>query len=717
TAPRPPARCASPPGMSLCLSPQPRPRVPPPPRGTPGAEQAALNARARRGAVVETIHGRDVADPYRALEEDSPDTWEWIDAQTAATRRYIDERTDAGRVERLAALMSIGSIRDPAVAGGRVFYRKRGGDADQAALFVAVPGAEPRPLVDPNILGSRIAIDWHHPSPSGRYVAYGLSREGDERSTLHVIDVDSGERLDEAIPHAKWCRLSWLNDETGFYYTRYPRPGEPDHDPADEDAYFAHLFFHRLGAGPDGADDPLAFRLALRTDFVMPSVSPDDRWVVLNHFRGWSRSEVLLLDRAAPGPAPIPVDVGGDHLVAGEIHRDRLYLLTNQDRPKYRIVAAPLGSPADRTAWREIVPEGEWAIEEFGVARDALVVEYLENVASAVRLFDLDGRPAGEIDLPVPGYVDGPAVERRGDDVAFVFESFFHPPALFLHDPASATPRLVDAVASDVDPSEYEMRRETARSADGTPINVYLAHRGDLPRDGARPVLAQAYGGFNVPVLPRFRSHTLYWLERGGVLATANLRGGSEFGEEWHRAGMLGNKPRVFEDFEAVLRLLPTTGLTSPERIAILGASNGGLLMGAMVVRCPDAFRAAVAYVGLYDMVRFDRFPPAEIWTTEYGDPDDPSAFEYLHAYSPYHSAIDGTAYPAVLVETADRDTRVSWKHSTKFAARLQEATSSDRPILFYMDRSVGHGAGTGLSDAIRERARMYAFLEAELGM
>jgi prolyl oligopeptidase len=261
------------------------------------------------------------------------------------------------------------------------------------------------------------------------------------------------------------------------------------------------------------------------------------------------------------------------------------------------------------------------------------------------------------------------------------------------------------------------LTRGTSTSADGTAVPVFVVHRKDIPRDGARPTRVTGYGGFNVPILPGFQRNALYWLDRGGVFVEAVLRGGSEFGEEWHRDGMLENKHHVFEDFEAVLRWLPSTGLTSAEHIAIDGASNGGLLVGATIVRCPDAFRAAVGGVGLYDMVRFPQLPPAEIWMTEYGDPSEQDAFGWLYDYSPYHNVRDGTPYPSILIETADSDSRVSWKHSTKFAARLQAATTSGRPVLFHMDRAVGHGAGSGLADIVDKYARMYAFIETELGM
>lgn len=679
-------------------------------------ELAEVNAAARAGAVVETLFGREVADAFRTLETDDEVTRRWMEVQTAFTERYLAEHADPATAERLETFLSIGWFGNLSRAGGRTFYVKRDGEQEQGVLYVLEPGAaEPRALVDPNALGPRVALDWVFPSPGGRLVAYGLSEEGDERSVLYVLDLESGERLGERIDHTKWTSLSWLADETGFYYTRYPREGEADYDPENEDSYFGHLFFHALGADP--AQDPLVFRLAEKTDFVGPDVSPDDRWVVLNVFHGWSQSDVLLLDRTAAGAEPIPVDVGGEHLVSGEIRGDRLFLGTNEDHPRFRVVAAPLDRPADRAAWTEVVPEGAGTIEGWSFVGDGLAIRYTEEVASRLRRFDLDGAPRGEIELPMRGSVEGPIENRDDGTVLFVFTSFTQPPTLYAFEPEAGALRELDRVQSDLDPSRYELRRETVASKDGTPIVVDLVLPAGAAPDGSRPTLLTGYGGFNVPTLPGFVRNILYWLERGGIYAQASLRGGSEFGEEWHRAGMLENKHNVFDDMEAVLRWLPTTGLTSPEHIAITGASNGGLLMGAMLTRCPDAFRAAVASVGLYDMVRFPAFPPAEIWISEYGDPSQPEDFAWLYDYSPYHAVRDGTPYPAALVVTAEQDTRVSWKHSTKFAARLQEASSSGLPILFYLERSVGHGAGTGRSDLVRQYVRNYTFLETELGL
>ncbi|MBI2896035.1 MAG: S9 family peptidase [Deltaproteobacteria bacterium] len=682
------------------------------------AALSELNRTARAGAVSETMFGVVVADPYRSLESDTPATKAWIDAQNDRTARALARLADPARLQRLERLLSIGVITRPAIGGTSVFFLRREGEREQPALYVSQRGrVRAEPVVDPVTVGPRVALDWYEPSPSGRLVAYGLSDNGDERSTLKIAEVSTGRILPDTIPRTKWSRISWLNDERGFYYTRYPAPGEPAYDPDHEDTYFPRLFFHALGTDP--AADPLIFGGERGTDFPGAEVSPDDRWVAINVFRGWSASDVYLLDRRATGSAatPRPVVVGTDDLTTGRVHRGRLWLHTNVGAPRYRIATADPRTAAGPETWTDVVAEGPATIDAFTLSANRIVVHTIDDVRSRLHVYRPDGRLEREIELPTRGSVDGLAASPRADRVAFAWSSFFFPPALYSFDLRAARLDKLAEVSSDFDVSGFELEQARVPSADGTPINVYLVHRRGMARDGQNPVLVNGYGGFNISLLPTFARTALFWLEQGGVWAVANLRGGGEGGEAWHRAGNLENKPRVFEDFEAVLRWLSSSGISSPDRIAITGGSNGGLLMGAMITRAPEAFRAATTYVGLYDMLRYDRFPPAELWVTEYGTAQNEAQFRVLYGYSPYHRVRDGVRYPAVLVETADHDSRVYWGHSTKFAARLQEAQAGDLPIYFHMERQVGHGAGTRLTDLVRRFDRAYAFLEDQLGM
>ncbi|HEY8432051.1 MAG TPA: prolyl oligopeptidase family serine peptidase [Sandaracinaceae bacterium] len=715
------------PGAAHPTEPRPSAGDEEPPAPTELSEVQSLNARARQGAVTETLHGLEIADPYRALEEDSELTRAWIEAQTARTDAALAAWTDPSARRRLDTLLSIGVIGGPVVAGDRLFYTKREGDREQPALYVREGDRlREQPLIDPLTWGERAALDWYYPSPSGRYVAFGISVNGDERSTLRVLDVNEGRLLDDVIDHAKWSAVTWLHSEDGFYYRRYPRPGEPDYDAEHEDTYHMRLFFHRLGTDP--AEDTLVFSPPEGTDFPAAAISEDDRWLVVNNFRGWSQSDVYLFDRGrsrrerliAPTPERPWVEVvrGQDHLYSGEVHRGRLYVTTNEGAPRYRVaVVAPEHAP-DRERWRDVVPEGAGAIEGVELLRDRIVVHTIEDIASRVRVYGLDGRPAGEIELPGRGEIFGFHGDPGTGRLAIGFSSFVHPPALFTWSTRTRTLTEVDRVQTDFDFGRVALSQARVRSADGTEINVYYVHPREMPLDGSNRVLLTGYGGFNVSLLPGFQRIALYWVERGGVYAVANLRGGGEHGEEWHRAGNLANKVRVFEDFEAVIRWFGgESNISRPERIAITGGSNGGLLMGAMITRAPDAVAAVVANVGLYDMVRYHRFPPAELWITEYGSADDPTQLRWLYDYSPYHRVRDGVRYPAILITTADHDTRVHWAHSTKFAARLQEATGERDPhVYFHMVRQQGHGAGMRRSDTVDRYVRLFTFVERFVG-
>lgn len=690
-----------------------------------------LNAAARAGAATETLHGTVVEDPYRSLEEDTPETRAWIEAQANRARGMLDEWSRPEAAARLDTLLSIGVIGGAHAAGDTIFYTKREGDEEQPRLLVRdSPTAEPRVLIDPAVLGERVALDWFYPSPAGTYVAYGLSTNGDERSTLHVLEVATGTVSDLRIPGTKWCNLSWLHGEDGFYYTRYPKAGEDGYDADAEDTYFPRIFFHAFTQNDpvDAAEnDALVFGAEARTDFPGAEVSDDDRFVTLNVFRGWSASDVYLLDRgrspsrrvAGPTEARPLVEVvkGRDDLTVGSVYDGQLYLWTNIDAPRYRIARVRPRSAGDMSAWTDLVPETEAPIEHWAIVGGQLFLHYLDDVQSKVQLVTLDGASTREVELPGAGSVGGLSGTSDGNSVAFTFSSYTHPPSLLRYDVGAEQLTELDRVATDVDFSGLEVTRERVASADGTMIPVTLVHARGMERDGERPVLLYGYGGFNVSLMPGFSRNALYWVERGGVYAVANIRGGGEFGEDWHTAGNLGNKEHVFEDFEAVIRWLGTGGVSRPEGIAISGGSNGGLLMGAMLTRCPAAFAAATTYVGLYDMVRYDRFPPAELWVSEYGTAEDPEQFEWLHGYSPYHRVPVNTRFPATLVETADHDSRVFWGHSTKFAARLQEHQVGDAPILFYMVRAVGHGAGTRRSDLVDRYVRQYAFIEHALGL
>lgn len=731
-----------------CPTPAPAPGPEPEPE-PPGAEAprswseilAELNARARQGAVTETLHGAEVADPYRALELDSELTRAWIAAQNQRTEEALP--IAAPMRERLRAFLSIGSIGGAMLVGGkegrplRVLYEQREGGREQPVLTMEELGADgeraPRTLVDPadvEAWGSRAALDWAYPSPDGRYLAFGISHNGDEKSVLQVLDLDAeaDALLPLQIPRTKWSNVAWLPDGSGFYYTRYPNEGEEGFDAEREDAYFPRIFFHAMDRA-DPADDPLVFGAERPTDFPFPQVSDDGRWLVINVFRGWSASDVYLFDRGRRGRRNAPdedeanaegdlftaITAGQQSLTRAIPHDGHLYLWTNEDAPRYLIRRVELRRAANRDQWETIVPEREAVLTDWTFAGDGLALHYIDDIRSTLVLTDGDGGAPRPIELPTRGEIDGISGRDGVGSLAFTFSGYLQPPSLLTVDTESGALSELRRVDAGLDLDRYEARLERVTSADGTEVPVHVIAPKGLERDGEARVLLYGYGGFNVNILPHFSRNALYWLEQGGVYAVAHLRGGGELGEEWHQAGMLENKPKVFEDFEAIIAWLAESGLSSPERIGITGGSNGGLLMGAMITRVPERFAAAASYVGLYDMVRYHRFPPAELWISEYGNPEEPEAFGWLHGYSPYHRVREGTPYPAVLIETADHDSRVHWAHSTKLTAALQTANGGERPIYFHMDTQQGHGAGTRLSDLVEKYARMYTFLDQQL--
>ncbi|HXE57764.1 MAG TPA: prolyl oligopeptidase family serine peptidase [Gemmatimonadales bacterium] len=666
--------------------------------------------------VVETLHGQLVADPYRWLEDgESPETRAWTAAQNALTARYLAAVPARPRIRaRLERLLAIGAIGVPTPARGRYFYQYREGTQDQPVLYVRerVDGPD-RVLVDPNALNpdGTTALDWYFPSDDGRLLAYGLSEDGSEESVLHLLDVETGRPLPDRIPHTRACELAGLPDGSGFYYTRYPAPGAV---PPGEEHYHRSIYFHRLGDDP--ADDPLIFAPEEKEHWPGVDLSPDGRWLLVTVARTFDQTDLYVRDRRAGGGF-VPVAKGLPFSFEGQVVRDRLYLRTNLDAPNHRLFVADPAAPA-RDRWREIVPTRPDAVlDGVRVVGEHLILSYLERATSRLRVADLEGRLRRELELPTLGSVFGWGGEWDGTELFYGFSSYTVPPTVYRLDLTTGTTGLWRRVAADVDPERYVVRQVTYRSKDGTPVTMFLVHRRDLVRDGDNPTYLTGYGGFNISLTPAFSRSLFLWLEQGGVVAVPNLRGGGEYGETWHQAGMLGNKQNTFDDFIAAAEWLIAEGYTRPERLAAGGGSNGGLLMGAVLTQRPDLFAAVVIQVPLLDMLRYHRFLIARLWIPEYGSADDPEQFAWLRAYSPYHRVVDGTPYPAVLLATAESDTRVDPMHARKMAARLQAATSSDRPVLLRLETRAGHGAGKPVSKVLDELTDTWSFVFSELGL
>jgi prolyl oligopeptidase len=666
---------------------------------------------------VDVRHGVAIRDPYRWLEDgESEEVRRWSEAQGRHTRAALDAIPFAAAIrERLRVLFSIGLVSAPAVRGDRYFHQRRTGDQEQPVLYVREGrhGAD-RVLLDPATFAEdrTSALDWYYPSEDGGLLAYGVSEGGSEKSVLRVRDVGTGRDLDDVIPWTRACSLEWRPDGSGFFYTRYPEPGSV---PAGEENYHRRVYEHVLGR--DWHEDPLVFG-ADRPPEDWPGVrlSPDGRWLAVSVSRGWTRTDVYLRDLASPGSGFVTVIEGVDAIVGVDVRNDRLYLQTNLDAPRSRLVAADLDRPG-RESWRDVFPEGPDVLEGAALIGDWIVAVWLREASSRVTLHRHDGALLHEVALPVIGSVAGLTGDWDGREAFLGFTSYAVPPTVYrlsLPDPAL---ELWARAPGDVDTDRFRVRLVHYPSRDGTPISMFLVDTRDRPADGRGAALLTGYGGFNVSHTPAFGRGVILFLEKGGLYAVAHLRGGGEYGEEWHRQGMLSRKQNVFDDFAGAAEFLVREGHAARDRLAIMGGSNGGLLVGAALTQRPDLFRAVVCQVPLLDMVRYHLFRIARLWIPEYGSADDPDAFRWLHAYSPYHHVQDGTPYPAVLLTTGESDSRVDPLHARKMAARLQAATSSDRPILLRLETRAGHGQGKPLSKALEEWTDVWTFVFAELSL
>ncbi|HEV2399636.1 MAG TPA: prolyl oligopeptidase family serine peptidase [Candidatus Sulfotelmatobacter sp.] len=681
--------------------------------------------------IVDIYHGTRVIDNYRWLEDgSSPATQKWVSEEMAYTRSILDPLPGRDAIhKRLTDLLSIGSITAPQIAGKHYFYTKREGMQNQPVLYVrdGIDGPD-RVLVDANQLAAdgTIALDWFQPSDNGKYVAYGTSPSGSEMSTLHVIETKTGTILPDTIERTRAASIAWLKDNSGFFYTRYPNKGDV---PPGQEMYNRHVFFHLLGS-PVVTDDPIFGEGRDPQDWPGVALSNDGRWLLINVQQGWSKSELFLMDTHGKNP-PSRLTTGKTFLYSAEVYDGKVYITTNEDAPRYHVFVTDAGN-FDREAWKEIIPQTDAVLQGVAVYGGKLLAQYEQNATSQLKLFDLDGKKITDVPLPGIGTVFGTGGKWNRDEMFFGFDSFTVPPSVYRVDlkspqstsakdssPASALWSAVSAPS--VDSSAYEVAQEWYHSKDGTRVPMFVVHKKGLQKNGHNPTLLTGYGGFNISLTPTFSRTAYLWMEHGGVFAVANLRGGAEFGEDWHRAGMLDKKQNVFDDMIAAAEHLISEKYTDKNHLAIQGGSNGGLLMGAMMTQRPDLFRAVVCQVPLLDMLRYQNFQIAKLWIPEYGSSEDPAQFKWLYAYSPYQHVKAGTEYPAILFMTADTDTRVDPMHAKKMAAEMQaearNGQSKTRPILLRIEQKAGHGAGKPVTKQIEEFTDVYSFLFWQLGV
>ncbi len=692
----------------------------------------------RKSDQRDVLHGVEIADPYRWLEDlDSPETAAWVEAQNRVTFGFLEGIPARARLKaRLTELWNYERYGVPWRKGQRYFFFKNDGLQNQSVLYTQRSlEDEPRVLIDPNVLSSdgTVALATLGLSDDGELLAYGTSVSGSDWETWRVRRVEEGTDLPDALERIKFSSVAWAKDGSGFYYGRFDRneggvgspsgSGTEAEGKLEEVNRFQKLYFHRLGESQ--AQDALIYHRPDQPDWgFSPEVSEDGRTLILSVWKGTDPKNLIfwkdLADPAAPVRELVP-DFRAKYALAGDIGR-RLWFQTDLDAPRGRLVAVDLDRDPERgpDSWGEKLTHSAPTQEGAAAGGGRQVASDLRDAHAVVRTFSFAGEPLGEIPLPGLGTVSGFTGERSQMESFFAFTGFTFPTALYRIDFRTGASSPFRAPKLDFDPQAFETSQVFFPSRDGTRVPMFLVHKRGLAKDGNAPVYLYGYGGFNISLTPSFSVGNLPWLEMGGILAVANIRGGAEYGEEWHQGGVGSRKQNGFDDFIAAAEWLIGQGYTAPKRLAIGGGSNGGLLVAACMVQRPDLFGAVLPAVGVLDMLRFHKFTIGWAWTSDYGSPDDPEAFKTLLAYSPLHNLKPGTAYPAVLITTGDHDDRVVPSHSFKFAAALQAAGAGvpgAGPALIRIETKAGHGGGKPMAKVIEETADKWAFLVRVLGV
>jgi prolyl oligopeptidase len=702
----------------------------------------------RRDDIVEDRFGTQVADPYRWLEDEkSAETQAWVTAQDNHANAYLQASPGREALEkRFTELFYVDAVTPPYRRGDRVFYTRRTKDREKAVIHWKSVGDETEQvLLDPNVLSpdGSIAIGGWFPTWDGRLVAYKLKANNADEADMLVRDVARGVDLPDRLVGAKYAGAAWTPDNSGFYYVHLP--SGPDIAVADRPG-FAEVRWHQLGTPQ--ASDPLVFpRIGDARTFIDTSLSRDGRFLFVTAQYGWNANDVYFKD-LTKGQAVVdtghtvaggntegdtkariraealargftPLASGKDAVTFVSAHEGVFYVLTNDGAPNYRVFRVDPEKP-EEAAWQVIVPEGDGPIEDLVKVGPGFIVHRLSRAQSRLELWTTTGERKS--DLPLPGIGSVTSIVGHPDDarIYFTFTSFVEPPSTFSTDLDTMKTDVWFRLDVPVDTKQFVAEQVTYTSRDGTPVTMFLVHRKGLVRDGSHPTLLYGYGGFNVNMTPAFSGAVATWVEMGGVYAMPNLRGGGEYGESWHRAGMLDKKQNVFDDFHAAAEWLISNGYTRPERLAIRGGSNGGLLVGVAMTQRPDLYRAVICAVPLLDMVRYHLFGSGMTWIPEYGSADNASDFAFIHAYSPYHHVERGTTYPALLMLGADSDDRVDPMHARKFTALVQwanEGNAAARNAIFRLERNAGHGGGDMVKKNIENYMDQWSFLARELRM
>jgi len=666
---------------------------------------------------VDDFFGTKVADPYRWLENvDDPEVQAWGDAENAVTQSYIGKIPFRAQVaKRLTELLDYPRVGLPTKRGPWVFFSKNSGLQNQAVIYKQMgANGEPQPLLDPNTMSKdgTVSISALSYTGDGKMVGYGVSQSGSDWEVLHVRDVATGKDRADQIERCRFTAIAWAPDNSGFYYSRYPDAGSV---PKGDEEFWQKLYFHRLGEAQK--KDRLVYeRPDCKECGTSPGVSDDGRWLVIHVWKGTATENEIFVQRLGqPGAQIEPVFTGFDASWSFvESSGEKLYFESDKDAPRHRVVTVDMAGDRQPST---VVPEGTDVIGNVLIANGQLVISRMHNAQSRLFAFGLDGQMLHEVKLPTIGTIAGLSGRPNDPDLYVSFTSFLFPPQSYRYDFKSGALDLYKDASVDFDRTAFVARQVFFESKDGTKIPMFLVHKKGLMLDGNNPTLLYGYGGFNISMTPAFSTSRLFWLEQGGVYAVANLRGGGEFGEEWHKAGTLDRKQNVFDDFIGAAEWLIDNDYTRPEKLAIQGGSNGGLLTAACTLQRPDLYGCVLSQVPVIDMLRYQKFTIGAYWKPDYGDPENAAAFKALIQYSPAHNVKPGTKFPSMLITTADTDTRVHPMHAKKFAAAVQAANAGDNPVLLRVETKAGHGAGKPTSKQIEESADLYSCVMDRLGM
>ena len=679
-------------------------------------EKHIVYPESARGDQVDDYHGVKVADPYRWLEDlDSRQTRDWVEAQNRVTTAYLGAIPERQAIrKRLTELWNYERYSVPAQLGGRYFFTRNNGLQNQGVLYrVDTLAGEPHLVLDPNTLSQdgTIAVTGWNISENGKLLAYGLSSGGSDWQEWRVRDVETGRDLPDTLKWVKFSEAAWTHDHQGFFYSRYDEPREGR--PLEEANFYQKLYYHRLGT-PQSADELVYQRPDKKEMGFIAKVTQDGRYLVIHAWKGTeTENGIFYKDLAQPGSRVVELLGGFDAAYTFIANAGPVFWFhTDLAAPRGRVVAIDLRDPA-REKWRELIPQGADTLQGATCLNDSFVALYLKDAHAQVRQFDLAGKPLREVELPGLGSAEGFSGRCKDRETFFSFSSFTAPGTIYRYDlETGKTAVFRRPEVKGFDSSQFETRQVFYPSKDGTRVPMFITYKKGLKLDGSNPTYLYGYGGFGASVLPAFSPTHVVWMEHGGVYAVANLRGGGEYGEDWHQAGSKLKKQNVFDDFIAASEWLIGNGYTSRQKLAIAGYSNGGLLTAACMVQRPDLYGAVIVGVGVLDMLRFHKFTIGWGWISDYGSPDDPEEFKVLYAYSPYHNLKPGTAYPPTLITTADHDDRVVPSHSFKFAAALQRANDGGpNPTLIRIETRAGHGGGKPVSKKIDEAADEMSFL------